>query len=140
MGYPRLMEKHEPLPLEPGAAGQARRIVHLALGEWNHRECLDDALLIASELATNAVRYGAAPITLHVTLDTAIGRLCIAVEDAHPSDLPYPKVLTQTEPSGRGMHLISATSSRWGWDRGRSSKTVWAEIDLSTGEPADSTL
>jgi len=123
------MEFHLPLPNAPQAAGIARRELREALMEWGVCERVDDAVLIVSELATNAVRYGADPIALHASLNGGV--LVIAVQDGFPSDLPYPKILTFTEPSGRGMHLISAASNRWGWDRTDASKVVWAEITLT---------
>lgn len=123
------MELHLPLPKAPQAPGLARRELRRALAEWGITERIDDAMLVVSELATNAVRYGAEPIELHATF--ADQTLVIAVQDGHPSDLPYPKVLTETEPNGRGMHLVSAASSRWGWDRTDASKVVWAEIVLT---------
>lgn len=122
------MELQTDLPATPEAAGRARELVRELLTAAGVTTILDDALLVVSELATNAVRYGSSPIALHLTLDDA--RLVIAVQDAHPSDLPYPKVLTQTEPDGRGMHLISAMTTRWGWDRSVNTKVVWAEIAL----------
>lgn len=122
------MEQQIDLPASPEAAGQARRLVRDLLCGHPGAAAMDDAMLVVSELATNAVRYGRAPISLHLTLEDT--KLVIAVQDGHPSDLPYPKVLTQTDPNGRGMHLVSAMASRWGWDRSVNSKVVWAEIAL----------
>lgn len=127
-GYPAPVELQTDLPATPEAAGRARGMVRDLLTKSGVTAVLDDALLVVSELATNAVRYGSSPISLHLALDDE--HLLIAVQDGHPSDLPYPKVLTQTEPDGRGMHLVSAMASRWGWDRTVHSKVVWAEIRL----------
>ncbi|MEI2716777.1 MAG: ATP-binding protein [Candidatus Nanopelagicales bacterium] len=122
------MEQHCDLPDGPQAAGQARRLVRDVLETVRATHLLDDALLIVSELATNAVRYGTGPISAHISIDDHA--LTIAIQDGRASDLPYPKILTQTEPDGRGMHLVSAMASRWGWDRDQDSKVVWAEIPL----------
>lgn len=120
------MDKHVHLPTAPTAAREARAAVHAALSEWNLRECLDDALLVVSELATNAVRYGAAPIVLRlVRID---GTVRIAVQDGNSVEGPQPQSPGQTEPSGRGLHLIAALSNRWGWDATADGKTVWAEV------------
>jgi anti-sigma regulatory factor (Ser/Thr protein kinase) len=122
------MEQHCDLPADPQAAGQARRLVREVLERADATQVLDDAMLVVSELATNAVRYGKDPISASVTVDDQT--LVIAVRDGRASDLPYPKVLTQTEPDGRGMHLVAAMSARWGWDRNGDSKVVWAELPL----------
>lgn len=122
------MEQHCDLSEGPQAAGQARRLVRDVLEKVRATQILDDALLIVSELATNAVRYGAGPISAHISVDDRA--LTIAIQDARASDLPYPRVLTQTEPDGRGMHLVSAMASRWGWHRNQDSKVVWAELPL----------
>lgn len=122
------MEQHCDLPAAPEAAGLARRLVRDVLTRIGAGHVMDDAMLVMSELATNAVRYGAEPIRAHATVEG--GNLILAVQDGRASDLPYPKVLTATEPNGRGMHLVAAMASRWGWDRSAHSKVVWAEIPL----------
>jgi anti-sigma regulatory factor (Ser/Thr protein kinase) len=122
------MEQHCDLPAAPEAAGVARRLVREVLTDLDAGHVMDDAMLVMSELATNAVRYGAAPIRATATVEGT--HLILAVQDSRASDLPYPKVLTATEPNGRGMHLVAAMASRWGWDRSAHSKVVWAEIPL----------
>ena len=131
------MDHHCDLPAAPEAAGLARRLVRETVLEAGALDVLDDAILVMSELATNAVRYGAEPIVARATVrdDTLI----LAVEDARASDLPYPRVLTATEPNGRGMHLVAAMAARWGWDRSAHAKIVWAELPLcrlSAKQPA----
>lgn len=120
------MESHVPLPLAPEAPGIARRELRRLLLEWGICERVEEALLVVSELATNAVRYGAAPLELRVSCKG--GTLKVAVRDGQASDLPYPRQLTHTEPHGRGMHLVAASSHRWGWDHDQGFKVVWAEI------------
>jgi anti-sigma regulatory factor (Ser/Thr protein kinase) len=122
------MEMHDELPATAAAPGRARALVREFLRDLAEPGLIEDATLVASELTTNALRYGAAPISLHLTCSGK--SVVIAVKDGSPSVLPYPKVLTQTEPSGRGMHLVSAASTRWGWDRSVNSKVVWAEIQF----------
>jgi anti-sigma regulatory factor (Ser/Thr protein kinase) len=120
------MERFAPLSDSLMAAREARDAVRAALAEWQMPYCLDDALIVASELSTNAVRHGSGPITLTLRADD--GNLWIIVRDAQPTALPEPKALTETESGGRGLHLVSAVSLRWGWERQDSTKTVWAEV------------
>ena len=122
------MEQHRDLPAAPEAAGMARQLVRDVLTRAGASHVMDDAMLVMSELATNAVRYGAEPITAHASVEGH--NLILAVQDGRASDLPYPKVLTATEPNGRGMHLVAAMATRWGWDSSVNSKVVWAEISL----------
>lgn len=135
-GYVSGMELHLDLPATAAAPGLAREQVRDFLSGRVAPQVIDDATLVASELTTNALRYGAEPISLHLTCSPS--SIVVAVQDGSPSVLPYPKILTHTEPNGRGMHLISAASSRWGWDRNVSSKVVWAELTSDRGLCASS--
>jgi anti-sigma regulatory factor (Ser/Thr protein kinase) len=90
----------------------------------------DDALLMVSELVTNAVRHGRPDIVL--SLSIASDRLRIEVYDAS-DDMP---LVAADHPSfdratGRGLLIVAATAEDWGVARtpGRPGKTVWAELD-----------
>jgi anti-sigma regulatory factor (Ser/Thr protein kinase) len=120
------MERHRPLSPNSTAAGEARSAVRSALEQWQVPGCLDDALLVASELATNAVVHGAAPVVLHLRVTD--GDLFVGVEDASEKDLPQVQELTENATAGRGLALVAATSRKWGWQRHNGSKTVWAQI------------
>jgi two-component sensor histidine kinase len=73
---------------------------------------LDDAVLLVSELVTNAVLHGAPPITVHIECDG--GReLLVSVADEDPRS----PVLRDGGPgaeSGRGIRLVDVVSDRWG--------------------------
>lgn len=93
------------------------------------RDTVEDALLMVSELVTNAVRHGSPDVVL--TLDVLADRIRIAVHDAGDS-LPLvaegrPAV---ERPTGRGLLIVAATASDWGVTQaeGRPGKTVWAEL------------
>ncbi|RKN10576.1 ATP-binding protein [Streptomyces radicis] len=100
-------------------------------------DALDGALLIVSELVTNAVRHAALltpRIGVEVTLDAR--RLRLAVEDGHPY---RPKAL-HADPDGqgtggRGLLLVQATALGAGGDCGvdatsTGGKVVWAALPL----------
>jgi anti-sigma regulatory factor (Ser/Thr protein kinase) len=83
-----------------------------------------DAVVVASELATNAVLHARTPyvVELHVgkvvrieVTDTGLGA---------PVLQPSPSNGT----SGRGLVLVAALSSRWGVEWLDGSKVVWAEV------------
>lgn len=126
---PELGDATLPLPAQPSAASLARRFVagHVADVDDQLR---GDALLLVSELVTNAVRHGRGRI------DLRIGRgptwLDIGVHDGGAA-MPGPVELADpTQTTGRGLHLVEALAERWGvvLDRGRPGKTVWFELRL----------
>ena len=93
------------------------------------RATAEDALLIVSELVTNAVRHGQPEIVLQ--LDLGDDRIRIEVHDGGdelplvPADQP-----AVDRPTGRGLLIVAATASDWGITRPTtgSGKTVWAEL------------
>jgi anti-sigma regulatory factor (Ser/Thr protein kinase) len=92
-----------------------------------------DALLIVSELVTNAVRHGRPEIVL--AIEQGDGRLRIAVRD-HGDALPIVPAGQPSidRPTGRGLLIVAATATDWGVERHaadagtEAGKTVWAEI------------
>jgi serine/threonine-protein kinase RsbW len=93
---------------------------------------VDDAELIVSELATNALAASSSPLTLiraHISLLTAVTR--IEVWDRGVGK-PQPVPSDREAEGGRGLLLVDALSSEWGWyaRAGRFGKVVWAELTL----------
>lgn len=125
-GYPFVVQMTESLPTDLSAAAAARMLVRDCLPQWGLTHLQDDAELIASELVANALRHGTGPVT--ITLGRAGDHLLLAVEDAAVTLLPVPRLAGFEATNGRGMHLISTLSNRWGCSAGVSSKVVWAEL------------
>jgi anti-sigma regulatory factor (Ser/Thr protein kinase) len=95
------------------------------------RDATDDALLIVSELVTNAVRHGEGDIVLG--LDLRPDRVRIEVRDDGAGLPVVPSEHPPTDrPAGRGLLIVAATAADWGIERtdGDSGKTVWAELRL----------
>jgi len=107
------------------AVGASRKFVIDTLIAWNLRHVIDDAALIVSELATNAVLHGRSAFT--VLLSSEAGTLCISVRDDSAS-VPSVKNPTATTISGRGLRLVAAVAQRWGTERDGDGKLVWAEL------------
>jgi signal transduction histidine kinase len=84
-----------------------------------------DAELIVSELITNAIdaHCGNAQLTLTVDDDT----VRIEVED-DATGLPHLRKARPTDRRGRGLAIVAALSSRWGYDKLSGGKRVWAEL------------
>lgn len=122
------------LPCDANAPAQARHYVSAHLG-WLPPADLDDALVLVSELVSNAVRYGEPEITLQLRTDPP--GVAVAVSD-HGPELPR-VVDTPPEPqaiSGRGLLIVDALANRWGItpDRPPPGKTVWFEITPGLGD------
>lgn len=125
-GYPFHVQTTTSLPADLTAAGAARTLIRTWLPRWGLSHLQDDAELVASELVANAMRHGAAPVTL--TIGSNEGHLVLAVEDAAATLLPIPRQASDEATGGRGMILIGALSARWGCSAGTYSKVVWAEL------------
>lgn len=114
-----------PLPPHPIAAEQARLFTKFALAVWGIPEIEDNALLIASELVTNALKTGD---VFDVTLYRRDDAVLIEVWDGSEAspDRQGPSI---DRVGGRGLLLVEACSKDWGWRlEDREGKTVWALI------------
>jgi len=102
----------------------AREFVAATLDAHAFEGDTDAALLLVSELATNAVRHAATPFD--IIIDLQGGRLRVAVIDHdvdHPPRVGQPSA---QDPSGRGLLIVEQLSARWGTDElGDGSKSVW---------------
>lgn len=113
------------------ARGTVRQLLDSAAVDADTR---DTAVLLAAELATNAIEHGGAPAQLDASVwpDT----IRIAVADPSP-ELPVPAApadgelgeLGELAERGRGLLLVAALASRWGTEPHPHGKTVWCEID-----------
>lgn len=126
VGHPREAVESMDLPFGVTSPAMARRFVTQTLRAWNLGRVLDDALLIASELATNAVTHAESPCRLRLSLtDTS---LRIDVTDTGQGT-PEPQPESFTEEHGRGLHLVAALTTAWGLDViPGEGKVVWAEL------------
>jgi len=105
----------------------ARHFVRIQLARWSVGATVAaDAVLLASELVTNALRHGAAPRQLELELTNS--RLRIAVRDAGP-DSPRRQPPVADREGGRGLALLEALSADWGTDtQPTDGKRVWCDL------------
>jgi anti-sigma regulatory factor (Ser/Thr protein kinase) len=120
-----------PLAAVPRSSSVARN----ALGEYLDvchldGQVKDAAVLVVSELVTNAVLHGTQPIYLRVL--TTDGALRIEVSDCTPSVLRVASQLAaRSATGGRGLFIVEALSECWGeTPHEGNGKTIWAEIPL----------
>jgi hypothetical protein len=104
----------------------ARRFVVETLTAWGYGDLVDDAAVIITELATNAVIHARTDFTVTVSRLPG-GPIRIAVRDASPMP-PRPRRPQPLENSGRGLGLVEAIAAGWGADLLVGGKVVWARL------------
>lgn len=107
------------------APGQARRFVTAALEACGAGDLADDAALVVTELAANAVVHARSDFM--VTLTAAADALRISVRDAAPLPAGGRAPALPAAP-GHGLGAVAALASRWGAGPAGSGKVVWAEL------------
>lgn len=90
-------------------------------------EVVQVAVLLVSELATNAVRHAHSPFTVSAALQARAVR--VEVEDAC-TQLPDVQPPDVKATGGRGMLLVDALSARWGSELTPGGKRVWFELNV----------
>jgi two-component sensor histidine kinase len=93
----------------------------------------DEALLVASELVTNAIRHSECSHEdqLMVGACCAEDRLRISVIDPDTSGRPA-QVVQRPRPSGGwGLRVVENLCERWGAERHPAGYEVWAEVPLA---------
>lgn len=114
------------LPQALTSAGTARRFVTDKVTEWQIDQLLDDALLVASELAANAVTHAGSPLRIKLSLNPATLRIDVLDKG---EGTPEPQPASFTEEHGRGLHLVAALTTAWGLEVvPGEGKLVWAEL------------
>ncbi|MCS0605432.1 SpoIIE family protein phosphatase [Streptomyces sp. LP11] len=111
----------------PEAVRHARRFTRRTLRAWGvPRDTLDAALLVVSELVTNALVHTGGPVRLDLSL---VGhRLRLAVADSSPRSPVQPAGIGWEATGGRGILLVEAVSAAWGTIPVSGGKQVWADL------------
>lgn len=123
------------VPHDARAIGVARATLHAVLVRNELPQLLDTAVLLASELLTNAYLYSAGPASLR--LRRSHGTLRLGVWDTEPQP-PLPGSPGAEEEGGRGLLLVKVYADRWGWFPlggevgGVRGKYTWCELGTET--------
>jgi anti-sigma regulatory factor (Ser/Thr protein kinase) len=117
---------------EPTVPGDARRRLVPVLAGWGlAADDRDGALLVITELVTNAVEHAKTPLT--VTVSFTGMTLLVEVHDESPTQ-PRLQPVDLGAARGRGLQFVDALAHRWSWATGPTGKTVWAEITPAVPE------
>jgi anti-sigma regulatory factor (Ser/Thr protein kinase) len=125
----------------PESARAAREFTVATLRKWHLDALIEDAVVIASELATNAIRHGTPTATGDAEGGTGGGRIelswclqasrliCVVTDQTGT-----PPALAPSDPeaeSGHGLQIVGALAVAWGWTiLGSGDKAVWAALEL----------
>ncbi|MFE0647104.1 SpoIIE family protein phosphatase [Streptomyces sp. NPDC059534] len=113
------------IPFDFEAVGTARTLVEDRIAAWNLPVDPFTVTLVVSELVTNAIRYGAAPVTLRL-LKEGPGIIC-EVADAGQA-APHLRHAKAVDEGGRGLLICASIADDWGVRHTDDGKTVWATI------------
>jgi CheY-like chemotaxis protein/anti-sigma regulatory factor (Ser/Thr protein kinase) len=115
-----------PIGIDSKAVRESRHFLAEHCRAWRcTEEVVDDALVVVSELVSNAIRHARTPGELRVRISGGVLR--IEVFDG-AAVMPQPRQPDIAEGSGRGLMLIAALADAWGVDPHPDGKVVWAEI------------
>ena len=119
------------LPLDSASVPHARGFLRESLRDvsvdWNP-DVLDDAMLLMSEVVTNALQHAGTEVdvSVHCTSEW----LRVEVTDGSPSH-PVLRDNPTMAGTGRGIWLLDELAARWGIDPEGVGKVVWFELSPS---------
>jgi anti-sigma regulatory factor (Ser/Thr protein kinase) len=117
------------MSFQAGRTMAAPRLARQALSEWLASvacpdEITHDAVLVVSELTTNAVLHAGSAAKIVASFDD--GRLRVEV---HDQERTPPRIRHQADANGGwGLRLVAAVVDGWGWMPTPAGKQVWAEM------------
>ena len=95
------------------------------LDDWGYQNLIDDAVVVASELATNAVMHAQSSFTVSLAAGEEVVRISIRDASVLPPARRESSVLAT---SGRGLGLVAGIAAAWGTETVPGGKVVWAEL------------
>jgi PAS domain S-box-containing protein len=114
------------LPAEASVVADARKAAAGQLAAWGLDEAEFTTELVVSELVTNAIRYGEAPIQLRLIHDRTL--ICEVSDGSNTA--PHLRRARVFDEGGRGLLLVANLCRAWGTRQSSVGKTIWAEQEL----------
>ncbi len=130
-----LYQRRVRLAREPAAAAEARGQVRTTIRDWEVPVDLDIAVLLTSDLATNAITFGdGATFTLAIRCSRSHLRV-----DVYDKSRPLPGGVDEPADTraGRGLALVAALSTEWGVFRTPAGKAMYFTLAFQPDRPSD---
>lgn len=116
---------------EAASASAARRFVRETLASWGASALEEAAILLTSEVVTNALLHARTPMRLLLRRRDGLLR----VEVCDESDLPPERRHYEADAStGRGLALVEALADDWGVDPADGGKSVWFTLSMEAAQ------
>jgi anti-sigma regulatory factor (Ser/Thr protein kinase) len=126
---PTYLHRHRvPLAAGPTAPAEARGQVRAAICTWDVPVDPGVAVLLTSELVTNAVRYETGE-TVTLAITSSCDQLRVDVYDTSRA-LPAPLDAPADAEAGRGLMMVDSLSAEWGYYRTPTGKAVYFTLDF----------
>lgn len=90
----------------------------------------DDAVLVLSELVTNAIKHAAPLPSGEINVRWSIQDECLHMEitDGGAVTRPHAGVVDSSSLGGRGLDIVRTVSDQWGVHEDHDCVTVWADL------------
>ena len=119
----------------PAAAAEARGQVRAAIRAWDVPVDQDVAVLLTSELVTNAIGHEVGE-TIVLAITCSFGQLRVDVHDTSRT-LPVLVDAPVDAEAGRGLMLVATLSATWGVYRTPAGKAVYFTLSAQPDLPQD---
>jgi serine/threonine-protein kinase RsbW len=130
-----LYQRRVRLARQPSAAAEARAQVRAALRAWDIPVDHDIAIMLTSDLVTNAIRYGyGETVTLAIRCSRSQLRIDVYDKSRYP---PAGADEPADADGGRGLVLVAALSSDWGSFRTPAGKAMYFTLTYPPDLPLD---
>jgi anti-sigma regulatory factor (Ser/Thr protein kinase) len=127
------------LPHIPEAVSAVRRRARTVLGQWRVPTLTaDDALLVISELTTNAIVHALPPAVLRLSMPEIGSRRALRIEVTDAGPVPQRRTSpdgshpAEHKENGRGSGIVAALSTHHGISRRPERTTRWADLHMET--------
>jgi serine/threonine-protein kinase RsbW len=126
-GAPRHLQLR--LPASGRPVRLTRQITREVLTAWQLAQVEETAVLLVSELVTNAVRHARG--TDAITVELEVVRTCLRIEvyRCRPG-LAVPRAAGEFDESGFGSVLMDSLAGQWGVRETMTGTSMWAKLDI----------
>ncbi|GAA2026533.1 ATP-binding protein [Pseudokineococcus marinus] len=124
---PRDVAEEARIEPHPRGASTARALVARLLAPVAPATVVETAVLLTSELTTNAVLHARGEVVVRVEVVGSLVRVEVTDRSTRSPSLQVPRLDAS---GGRGLVLVEALSSRWGSRLVGGGKAVWFELAL----------